>query len=234
MTRISAYTLVLALLTCISNAGAQTTPAPSSSGAHTSQSKTLPTPLALHQKFEIYLKQAYEPQSFLVPAFFAGIDQARNSPKELGQDTEAFGGRLGSIRGQFQIANAAQFGVGAALHEDPRYFSSNLHGSWVRTKYVFKHTYIARMDDGSERLAFALIAGATAGGFAPNGWLPGSQNGVERGFERTAIMLLINLGVNMGREFGPDDKKFFFEKILHRRPSPSAGSFPNANGQEAP
>jgi hypothetical protein len=183
-----------------------------------------PAPLSFDQKFRSYLKQTYQPQSSLVPAVVAGLNQARNSPDDWRQGAVGYGKRFSSVRGEFQISNVARFGVGAALHEDPRFFRSNLHGSWSRTKYAFKHTYFARVDDGGERLAFSAFAAAAAGGFAPNGWLPASQNGWGHAFQRTAVLLMIDLGVNMGREFGSDDKKFLFEKILRRRPRSSTDS----------
>lgn len=175
-----------------------------------------PPPLTLDQKFQLYLRQTYSVPSMLVPAGFAAIDQAMDSPKEWGQDGQGYLNRLGTQRGQFQIGNLCAFGVGAALHEDPRFFPSGVHGMWRRTKYVTVHTLVARTDNGREQPAFGNYAGALGAAFFPSTWLPRSENSAADSLKRSAMMLGMEVGVNMGVEFGPDDRRFFREKILRR------------------
>jgi len=175
-----------------------------------------PTPLTFEQKFQIYLKGTYGPSSVLVPAVFAGINQATDSPREWGQGWTAYGERVATVRGQVQFRNLCEFGVGAALREDPRFFPSGRHGTWSRTKYVFVHTLVARTDSGGEQPAFGTLAGALGSGFFPNLWLPPSKNSPEQGFTRSAIFLGVSVGKNMGIEFGPDDRRFFREKVIRK------------------
>jgi hypothetical protein len=174
-----------------------------------------PAPLTLDQKLRIYLKQTYSLSSWLAPAAIAGISQATDVPREWGQGGAAYGERVGSLRGQFQFGNFCKFGVGAAMHEDPRFLRSTLHGTWPRMKYVFVHTLVARTDSGGEQPALGTFAGAFGSGFFPNLWLPPSENSIGRGFTRSAIVLGVSMGKNMGIEFGPDNRRFF-RKIFHR------------------
>jgi hypothetical protein len=173
-----------------------------------------PTPLKFEQRFQIYLKGTYGLSSVLVPAVVAGINQATDSPKEWGQGSTGYGDRAATVRGQFQFHNLCEFGVDAALHEDPRFFPSGRHGTWARTKYVFVHTLVARTDNGGEQPAFGILAGAMGSGFFPNLWLPPSKNSVEQGFTRSAIFLGVSVGKNMRIEFGPDDRRFFRDKVI--------------------
>jgi hypothetical protein len=178
--------------------------------------QSTPPPLTLDQKFQLYLRQTYSVSSMLVPAGFAAIDQAVDSPKEWGQDGQGYLNRLGTQRGQFQIGNLCAFGVAAALREDPRFFPSGVHGMWRRTKYVMVHTLVARTDNGREQPAFGNYAGALGAAFFPSTWLPRSENSMTDSLKRSAMMLGMEVGVNMGVEFGPDDRRFFRQKILRR------------------
>ena len=175
-----------------------------------------PAPLTLDQKFQIYFQQTYSVSSLIIPAAVAGIDQATNSPKEWGGGNATYGKRLGTARGQFQFCNFSAFGIGAMLHEDPRFLPSAQHGTWARTKYVLVHTLVARTDSGGQEPAFGVFAGVLGFGFFPNPWLPPSQNSVGQAFERSATFLGAKVGMNMGIEFGPDDRRFFREKVLRK------------------
>jgi hypothetical protein len=173
-----------------------------------------PAPLTFEQRFQIYVKGTYGLSSVLVPAVVGGIQQATDSPKEWGQGWTAYGERVASVRGQFQFHNLCEFGVDAALHEDPRFLPSGRHGTWARTKYVFVHTLVARTDSGGEQPAFGAFAGALGYGFFPDIWLPPSQNSIGRSFTRSAIFMGVSMGKNMGVEFGPDDRKFLRDKVI--------------------
>jgi hypothetical protein len=178
-----------------------------------------PSPLNFDDKFRLYLRQTYSLSSVLVPAAFAGHDQALDSPREWGQGSRGYLNRLGNQRGQFQIGAFCAFGVGAAIHEDPRFFPSGKHGMWRRTAYVVMHTVIAHTDRGREMPAVGNYAAAIGSGFSPSAWLPRNVNSVTDSLERSAAMMGMKVGVNMGIEFGSDDRRFFRRKGLEPVPS---------------
>jgi hypothetical protein len=202
--------LAVTIAVHLSAAGASAqTPAPSAA-----------SPLTLHDKFQLYFRQTYSVPSALVPAAFAALDQAADSPKEWGQSGRGYLNRLGTQRGQFQIGAFCNFAIGSALHEDPRFSPSGKHGLWRRTEYVVMHTVAARTDRGGREPAFGNFAGALGAGFSPAAWLPPSANTTADSLKRSAAMLGMDIGINMGIEFGPDDRRFFREKVLpwlHRR-----------------
>jgi hypothetical protein len=175
-----------------------------------------PSPLNFGDKFRLHLQQTYSLPSILVPAAFAGFDQVADSPNEWGPGSRGFLNRLGTQHGQFQIGAFCAFGVGAALQEDPRFFPSGKHGTWRRTAYVGMHTVIVHRDRGTEMPAFGNYAAAIGAGFSASAWLPRSANSVTDSLKRSAATLGMNVGVNMGNEFGSDDRRFFREKVLRR------------------
>jgi len=173
-------------------------------------------PLTLKERFQIYLRQTYSVPSMVVPAGFAALEQATDSPKEWGQDGKGYLNRLATQRGQFQFGSFCAFAVGTRLHEDPRFLPSGLYGTWPRTKYVIVKTLVARTDTGREQPAFANYAGALGAAFSPSTWLPRSENSLASSLKRSGKMLGMEVGVNMDVEFGPGDRRFFREKILRR------------------
>lgn len=189
--------------------------APGEASAQTTASPT-PSPLTSGDRFRMYLRQTYSLPSVLLPAAFAGLDQAADSPGEWGQSERGYFDRFATQRGQFQVSAFCKYAVGTALHEDPRFFPSGKHGLWTRTVYVVTNTLMARSDDGKRMPAFANYAGAVSGGFATAAWWPPSANSLTRSLQHTGVMLGMNIGMNMGIEFGSDDSRFFHDHILNR------------------
>ena len=91
-----------------------------------------PSPLNFDDKFRLYLRQTYSLPS---------LARLSQPPVERGAASFRFGA-------------FSAFGVGAALHEDPRFFPSGKHGMWRRTAYVVMHTVIAHPDRGTGMPAF--------------------------------------------------------------------------------
>lgn len=185
-------------------------------GSAQTAAPSVASPLTSGDKFRMYFRQTYSLPSALFPAAFAGLDQATNSPKEWGQGESGYLKRLATQRGQFQIGAFCGFAAGSLLHEDPRFFPSHRRGFLPRTGYLLTHTLLARSDHGATVPAFGNYAAAVGAGFAPAAWWPPSADSVTSSLERTAAMLGMKIGMNMGIEFGPDDRRFFQDKVLRR------------------
>ena len=175
-----------------------------------------PSPLTSGDRFRMYLRQTYSLPSVLLPASFAGLDQAADSPGEWDRSERGYFDRFATQRGQFQIGAFCKYAVGTAFHEDPRFFPSGKRGLWTRTVYVLTNTLMARSDDGKRMPAFANYTASVSGGFAPAAWLPPSANSLTRSLQRTGAMLGMIIGMNMGIEFRSDDSRFFHDHILNR------------------
>ena len=172
---------------------AQTTEPPSASVA----------PLNVAQKFNYRVIQAFGHRGFFDAGVAAAVDQARKVPHEWGGGSVAFGERFASSFGTHLTSQTIEFGLEAALHEDPRYFPSDKKGAGVRLKHALLATVVTRTDSGSQRIAIARITSAFATGQIVNAWQPPSTNSVQEGFTRTGLIFAEHAAWNVAQEFIP-------------------------------
>jgi len=179
---------------------AATTPAPSNG---------TPVPLTKKEKFVFYLKSTYGPSSIMRSAAGAGLSQARDSTPEWGQGMEGYGRRLGSKFAQHAVKRTIQLGVGAMLHEDPRYYASGRVGFLPRTGYAVSRAFMVRKDDGSTGPAIGRLTGAFGGALISRTWHPESDRTVRSGLESGAVSIGVDMGFQVLHEFWPDIKRLF-------------------------
>jgi hypothetical protein len=160
-------------------------------------------PLTLGEKYRIALDRSVDPVEFLRVALGAGLDQARNYPREWGQGWDAFGVRTASGFGQQLVGEQIEFGVWAMDHEDPRHQRSGLHGIWPRTRYAVIHTFVSTRDGGGEIPAYSRFAGDYGAGFISREWYPQRFHNFPQGFEAGSVSLGLDVGLNVAREFLP-------------------------------
>jgi len=182
---------------------------------HTSASSPAPlefSPMTRYERFENYATGLVSLESIFTSAAGAGIEQAVNSPKEWGGGAEAYGWRVGNVFAQHVIRETLQYGLSATLHEDNRYFASQLNGFFPRVKYAVMSTLLARRDNGSRTFSFSRIGGAAGGAFISREWQPHSTNSAGDGAEAFGITIGAQMGFNVFREFWPDMKRHFHRK----------------------
>ena len=183
-------------------------PAPGAPSAPLTQIK----PLSVRQKLELYARSTYGPTAFLGSAASAGVRQWLDSPPEWGQGAEGYGRRFASVAGRRTIKKTIQFGVGAALGEDPRYFRSEKAGAFPRAWHAIAHTFVVRRDDGTKTFATSRFAGAFAAGFISNTWHPERLSDTNHALSRAGLTIASDAGSNLLKEFWPDLKR-----VLRRR-----------------
>jgi len=164
-------------------------------------------PLAVEDKFALYLKRTYGPGALLKSGAMAGISQARNRPVEWGQGWDAYGARFRSSMGQRAVSNSISFGVGALRGEDPRYFPSGQSSTSARIGSALAQTFVVHTDQGGRTVAIGRIAGAFGGGFVSRTWQPEGHGIIWPGFQRGAMSLTSGAVSNIIREFWPDVRK---------------------------
>jgi hypothetical protein len=142
-------------------------------------------------------------QSIIGPALGAGISQTYNSPHEWGAATPGFGRRLASSNATSILGRTVGFGVAAADHEDPRFYSSGETDLWRRARHAIVGTFVSRTPHG-RMPAFSRFAGIYAAAFLSNAWQPPSQNGVRPALQRGSITLSSSVGFRLLQEFWPD------------------------------
>lgn len=205
----------IAIATCVGYAGAQNVTPPDSQTTHVAScvgGAALP-PLTLGEKAELYSSRTFSVRTVLGASYAAGIAQWRRTPREWGTGISGYGRRDAAAYGAEVIRHTAEFGVGALLHEDPRFEPSTHDGFAARTADVIHHTVFVRTDNGGHRFAWSRTAASIVTGFAVNSWEP-------RRLHSTHHALMLSLaGVasygtgNFMHEFTPDIKRFLFRKL---------------------
>jgi hypothetical protein len=164
-------------------------------------------PLAVKDKFTLYLKKTYGPTAFLKSGAIAGINQGRNHPMEWGRGWDGYGDRFGSSMGQRAVANTITFGVRALRGEDPRYFLSGQTRISARIKSAVAQTLVVHSDNGGRTVALGRIAGAFGGGVVSRTWHPEGDGILWPGIQSGAMSLVYGALSNIFHEFWPDIKK---------------------------
>jgi hypothetical protein len=200
----------------------QSTPASSKNAGNTSlspananQSSTVGDPessgpLNVKGKLRYFAVESFRPGIYPVAAFYDGLTMA-NPPKayppEWRQGFPGFARNYGDFMASWASVQGGKFVAAAMLHEDPRYFMSTNKNFFARTFNAVRYAVIDRSDSGHPRLAVANVAGALAGGFVGNSYLPDPYANASHGFSRSALALTGFVTSNLADEFHPEIHK---------------------------
>jgi hypothetical protein len=162
-------------------------------------------------KFSYYIVETYfNPATFIGPAIQAGARMANppgkdptRYPPEWRQGPEAFARNYGDALTQRLSFRTARFVTGVITRENPNYIPSQSHNFFARSLHAFSYTFIDRSDSGGCRLAISNFAGAAAGGFVGNAYLPAGFTNASHAGQRAAFQLGMFAAGNLFREFAP-------------------------------
>jgi hypothetical protein len=177
--------------------------------------------LSFSDKFTIYAHQTFGPPAVIIPAFAAGSAMANpknHYPREWSDGAGAFGRLYGDSLATVSSERTARFLTGVALHEDPRYAPSNSKNPLMRTMHAVAFTFIDKTDSGRNTIAFSNFAGAAAGGFVGEAYLPHGYNDLTHAEQRMAIQFasiaIQNIAAEFQPQWGPIARKLRIQKIL--------------------
>jgi hypothetical protein len=171
-----------------------------------------PETLTFSDRLKIYAHSFISPQFYIGPALGAGIGQWDDRPHEWGEGAEGYGLRYGSGFGRSVISNTIALGVASVDHEDTRFFQSNEHGVWRRTRHAVIETFVARTGSGGSMPAYSTFTGVYGAAFIANAWQPPSVDNIHDAFLRGTTGLLSNVGWHVFEEFWPDIHNTFHHK----------------------
>ena len=160
--------------------------------------------LSAKQRFHAYLLNTVGPVPLVGEAIGAGIWTAAKSPPEWGQDWKGFGQRYGTNLGYNAIRQTVDYGISEALRLDDRYFASQQHGFWRRTRHAVVATFTAQTRDGGTTVSVGGIAGVFAASAISSIWSPPSLKGPGNIAANAGFSFAFTAGLNVGREFLPD------------------------------
>src|SRR5689334_8762668 len=92
--------------------------------------------VAAHPYRRQYVRETFGKRALAGVGARAGINQARNSPREWGRSPGGFGKRLASGMGAHVVNNTIKFGVAGIRHEDLHYYRSNQRGFGPRMRHA--------------------------------------------------------------------------------------------------
>ncbi len=177
--------------------------------------------LTFGDKFTIYAHQTFGPPALILPAFAAGRDMANpksHYPREWKDGGGAFGRLYGDTIATATSERTARFLTGVALHEDPRYVRSSSKNALARTMHAVALTFIDKTDSGRNTIAFSNFAGAAAGGFVGNAYLPHGFNDLTHAEQRMAFqfggLAIQNIAAEFQPQWGPIARKLRIQKII--------------------
>ncbi|HEY2116828.1 MAG TPA: hypothetical protein VGJ51_17155 [Candidatus Angelobacter sp.] len=173
-------------------------------------------PLNVKGKLRYFAVETFRPGIYPVAAFYVGLTMA-NPPKayppEWRQGLPGFARNYGDFMASWAAVQGGKFVAASLLHEDPRYFISTRKNFVARLANAVRYAVIDRSDSGRPRLAVANVAGAFAGGFVGNAYLPDPYANASHGFSRSALALTGFVTSNLADEFHPEIHRF--AKKLH-------------------
>ena len=177
--------------------------------------------LTFGDKFTIYAHQTFGPPALIFPAFAAGRDMANpksHYPREWTDGGGAFGRLYGDAIATATSERTARFLTGVALHEDPRYVRSSSTNPVMRTMHALAFTLVDKTDSGRNTIALSNLAGAAAGGFVGNAYLPHGFNDLTHAEQRMAFqfggLAIQNIAAEFQPQWGPIVRKLRIQKII--------------------
>jgi hypothetical protein len=122
-------------------------------------------PMTTKLKFNLALKSATDPVTFLGAGFIAGVEQANNSFPGYGQEAGGYGQRLGAAYADDVIARMLGSAIFPSLmKQDPRYFYRGSGSTKSRLLYALAATFVCKGDNGHWQPAYSYFAGSFGAG----------------------------------------------------------------------
>lgn len=169
-----------------------------------------PVPLKVKGKLRYFAIESFRPGIYPVAAFYDGLTMAnppKAYPREWRQGFAGFARNYGDFMASWTAVQGGKFVAASILHEDPRYYPSRSRNFFARSLNAVRSVVVGRGDNGNARLALANLAGAFAGGFVGNAYLPDPYANASHGLRRSALSLAGFASSNLADEFYPEIRK---------------------------
>lgn len=159
-------------------------------------------PMKPKLKFDMALRTAIDPMTFLVTAGVAGVEQAHKTFPGYGQGMEGYAKRYGASYAD--TVSARMFGSAiypVLLHQDPRYFYQGSGSVRSRVLYALLSTVICRGDNGELQPNYSHILGSFTAAGISNLYRAPSDRQASLTFRNGLIVLGGGAITNLLREF---------------------------------
>ena len=137
-------------------------------------------PMTTKLKFNLALKSATDPVTFLGAGFLAGVEQANNTFPGYGQEAGGYLQRLGAGYADDVIARMLGSAIFPILmKQDPRYFYRGSGSTKSRVMYALAATFMCKGDNGHWQPAYSYFAGSFGAGAIATLYHPDGTGGAS-------------------------------------------------------
>lgn len=166
--------------------------------------------LGLKDKFVLFVRDSFDPVTFLASGFAAGISQAEDEDPSFGQGAAGYGKRFGAAfadQASFRFFN--DFAYPSIFHEDPRYYRLGDGSTRKRLMHVVWHEFVAHRDNGHLMFNYSAWLGISSAVALSNVYHPGNKRGFAPAAGQVGFDIAADTGSNILREFWPEIARKF-------------------------
>ena len=169
-------------------------------------------PMTAEERWRLFHRENFTSISAYLPALGSAIGaQLANDPSQWGKTGSGYFKRAGTIYAGFTIANGVESGLDAVTGLEPRYVRCRCKGAVPRTRHAILYA-LATMDGNGHTVPhFSRIAGAYAGAFTVETWMPGGYDR-WRAIRLGTGQIYFGGAFNILQEFTPELKRIFKRK----------------------
>jgi hypothetical protein len=166
--------------------------------------------LRVQDKFKLFVANTFDPVTFVVVGFNAGIGQAQNTDPSYGQGAAGYGTRFGAyFLDQAQSQFFMSFAYPVIFSEDPRYYRLGEGSAPRRLWHAVEHSVIANREDGTRMFNFSEWLGTTSAVVLANAYHPDRERGVRPVVRRVGNWVSWDVGFDVLREYWPEIARKF-------------------------
>jgi hypothetical protein len=161
--------------------------------------------LEVKDKFILFVADTFDPVTFLISGFNAGIGQAENTDPSYGQGAAGYAKRFGAnMAGQAASGFFKDFAYPTIFAEDPRYYRLGEGSGQRRFFHAVEHVYLARGENGSRMPNISEWLGTTSAVLLGNTYHPDNRRGFTNTAQRVGSGVASDIGYDVLREFWPE------------------------------
>jgi hypothetical protein len=166
--------------------------------------------LDVRDKFSLFVRDSFDPVTFIASGFNAGLDQAENRDPSFGQGAAGYGKRFGAnFIDQASFKFFKDFAYPSIFSEDPRYYRLIYGNSGRRLLHAVDHAFVAHRDNGNRMFNFSEWLGTVSVVTLSNVYHPGNERGFAPAARQVGYNISEDIGFDVLREFWPEIARKF-------------------------
>ncbi len=176
---------------------------------------TLP-PMTVRQKFGLASRDSFDPSSFVLAGFYAGIGQLTDQYPTFGLGAQGYGHRfLTAYADQVSGNFLSEALVPILFHDDPRFYRLGKGSGAKRTWVALRQLWVTRTDSGHESINAPELLGNAMAAALSNAYYPQAERTAGETLERWMVQIGSDAGFNILKEFWPDMRQHMLRRHEH-------------------